>query len=108
MSTKHVQVTRRQTTDAIMTTLNNDTMDYTGTENLLRLLLIEKNLSSDLRHEINEKAKMFLNGLTDDVGELLCFELDDEEHSEDDIRTLVQCVPGALSLTDDFGGFPII
>ena len=51
---------------------------------------------------------MFLNGLTDDVGELLCFELDDEEHSEDDIRTLVQCVPGALSLTDDFGGFPII
>ena len=107
MSTKHVQVTRRQTTDAIMTTLNNDTMDYTGTENLLRLLLIEKNLSSDLRHEINEKAKMFLNGLTDDVGEFLCFELDDEEHSEDDIRTLVQCVPGALSLTDDFGGFPI-
>ena len=48
-------------------------MDYTGgTENLLRLLLTENNLSPDLREATNE------------------------QHSKDDIRTLVQCVPNAL------------
>jgi hypothetical protein len=100
-----------------MTTLNNDTMDYTGTENLLRLLLIEKNLSSNLRRKINEKATNFLEDLTDDVGEFLHMVFDGtveelvyEEHmcSEDDIRTLVQCVPGALSIEDGYGHFPII
>ena len=99
-----------------MTTLNNDTMDYTGTESLLRLLLIEKYLSSTLRRKINEKATNFLEDLTDDVGGFLHMvlgglvdEVDDEEHmcSEDDIRTLVQCVPGTLSIKDDCGEFPI-
>ena len=50
-------------------------MDYTGgTENLLRLLLAEKYLSPDLREATNE------------------------QHSNDDIRTLVQCVLDALSV----------
>ena len=91
-----------------MTTLNNDTMDYTGTESLLRLLLIEKYLSSTLRRKINEKATNFLEDLNEDAADFVSNKLDEEQHSEDDIRTLVQCVPGALSLTDDFGGFPII
>jgi hypothetical protein len=99
-----------------MTTLNNDTMDYTGTESLLRLLLIEKNLSSTLRRKINEKATNFLEDLTDDVGGFLHMVLGgfvdglaDEEHtcSDDDIKTLVQCVPGTLSLKDECGHFPI-
>ena len=90
-----------------MTALNNDTMDYTGTENLLRLLKIEKSLPSDLRRKINEKATNFLEDLNEDAADFVSNKLDEEQHSEDDIRTLVQCVPGALSFQDKFGGFPI-
>jgi hypothetical protein len=72
-------------------------MENTSTESLLRLLMIEKNLSPILRNAINKKAKKFLKSLKDDVGDFLHYDMDDEEHSEDDIRTLVQCVPHALS-----------
>ena len=95
-----------QNTHTKMTTRNNDTMEYTGTESLLRLLLIEKNLSTDLRGVINEKATIFLKDLDEDVAKFISNdELDEEHYDEDDIRTLVQCVPGALSLKDDeYGG----
>ena len=46
-------------------------MDYTGTENLLRLLMIEKNLSPNIRDTINEKATEFLDDLTEDVAAFL-------------------------------------
>jgi hypothetical protein len=83
-------------------------MDYTGTEHLLRLLMIEKNLSPDLRDAINEKATKFLDDLTNDVGRFLCSKrLDDEKQSEDDIRILVQCVPTALSYVDKYNRLPI-
>ena len=72
-------------------------MEFPDTENLLRLLLIEKNLSPELRGAINDKAKNLLKGLTFDVSYFLHDELDEEKHSEDDIRTLVQCIPSALS-----------
>jgi hypothetical protein len=39
-----------------MTTPNNDTMEFPDTESLLRLLLIEKNFSPELRGAINYKA----------------------------------------------------
>jgi hypothetical protein len=83
-------------------------MDYTGTENLLRLLMIEKNLSTELRDAINEKATKFLDDLKNDVGGFLCSRegLVDEKQSEDDIRTLVQCVPTALS-KDEGGNLPV-
>ena len=70
--------------------------------------MIEQNLSPDLRDAINEKATKFLDDLTEDVGMFLCSEdLDDEKQSEDDIRTLVQCVPTALSCEDDYHRLPI-
>jgi hypothetical protein len=91
-----------------MTTSTNDTMDYTGTENLLRLLMIEKNLSPDLRDAINEKATKFLDDLTEHVASFLSSEdLNDENQSEDEIRTLVQCVPTSLSYEDEDGDLPI-
>ena len=92
-----------------MTTPNNDTMEFPDTENLLRLLLIEKNLSPELRGAINDNAKNLLNDLTEDVGCFLHDELDEEKHSEDDIRTLVQCVPIALTVEDnEYGVIPIL
>ena len=61
-----------------------------------------------MRDAINEKATKFLDDLTEDVGMFLCSEdLDDEKQSEDDIRTLVQCVPTALSCEDDYHRLPI-
>ena len=45
---------------SIIETSNNDTMDYTGSKNLLRLLVIINKLSPDLRDAINEKATGFL------------------------------------------------
>jgi hypothetical protein len=84
-------------------------MNYTGTEHLLRLLMIEKNLPPELRDVINEKATRFLDAdLTEDVGGFLnSAGLDNETQSEDDIRTLVQCVPKALSYVDEHGSFLI-
>ena len=92
-----------------MTTPNNDSMVFPDTENLLRLLLIEKNLSTTLRHKINDKAMNLLEDLTEDVVEFLHDDLDEEKHSEDDIRTLVQCVPTALSGGEhEYGSIPIV
>ena len=45
---------------SIIETSSNDTMDYTGSENLLRLLVIVNKLSPDLCDAINEKATGFL------------------------------------------------
>jgi hypothetical protein len=92
-----------------MTTPNNDSMEFPDTENLLRLLLVEKNLSTTLRHKINDKAMNLLEDLTEDVVEFLHDDLDEEKHSEDDIRTLVQCVPTALSGGEhEYGSIPIV
>jgi hypothetical protein len=84
-------------------------MDYTSTEHLLRLLKIEQNLSTNLRDAINEKATKFLDDLTEDVAYFLSYEnLDDEnKQNEDDIRTLVHCVPTALSYVDEYGSLPL-
>ncbi len=81
---------------------------YTGTSNLLRLLKIEGVLSSDLRNAINKKATAFLNDLTFDVAQFLCGEeIHEEEHNEEDIRTLVQCVPNSLRYSDYYGDLPL-
>jgi hypothetical protein len=91
-----------------MTTPNNDTMEFPDTESLLRLLLIEKNFSPELRGAINDKAKNLLKDLTVDVVDFFYDELDEVKHSEDDIRTLVQCVPTALSDEEEYGFIPIL
>ena len=87
---------------------------YESTEKLLRFLLVEKKLSFELRDAINEKATKFLESLTslkEEVGSFLCSDMNDAEHSEDDIRTLVQCVPKSLKqktrYADGWWNFPI-
>ena len=85
-------------------------MDYTGdTDNLLHLLVIENKLSLDfLRGAINKYARRILDDLTNEVGMFLCSEdLNAKKQSEDDIRTLVQCVPTALSCEDEGGNLPV-
>ena len=91
-----------------------DYKGYESTEKLLRFLLVEKKLSHFLRDAINEKATTFLESLTslkEEVGSFLHDDMNDEEHSEDDIRTLVQCVPKSLKQktmsSDGHWNFPI-
>ena len=94
----------------LTTTSNNDTVDYTGdTDNLLHLLVIENKLSLDfLRGAINKYARRILDDLTNEVGMFLCSEdLNAKKQSEDDIRTLVQCAPTALSYKNGCCSLPI-
>jgi len=79
-------------------------MDHS--KNLIRLLLIEETLSPALRLKINEKAEILLRDLTPFVGKFLHSDLN-EKHNEDDIRTLVQCVPGSLSVEGEDYRLPL-
>jgi hypothetical protein len=78
-----------------------------GAEDLLRLLLITKTLSPHIQDVINVKAKNLLHELTPDIANFLSNDLSDEVHTEEDIRTVIQCVPGALSYEDEDGRLPI-
>lgn len=73
----------------------------TNTKNLIRLTSIVPRLSEELQAAIEEKAAEFFTQLTEDVGEFLTHDLDVNGQSEDDIRTLVQCVPEALEYTNN-------
>jgi hypothetical protein len=101
--------TRRSTTPTASspTNTNGDTIESTGVEDLLRLLSVEEKLSPELRCAINEKANNLLNDLSPDIAHFLHYELNDQKQSEDDIRTLIQCVPNALSYEDEDGRLPI-
>ncbi len=78
-------------------------MEHTNTQNLIRLASIAANLPQNLQEAIEEKAAKFFEDLNEDVGKFLCSsDLDSETQSEDDIRTLIQCVPGALGSDNDY------
>lgn len=84
-----------------------ETMECSSVQKLLHLLSIEESLSPELRLAINEKAKYFLEGLAPEVAHFLHYELNDVDYTEDDIRTLVQCVPSSMSVEDEDGRLPI-
>jgi cation transport regulator ChaB len=75
------------------------------TERLLNLLLKENQLPTEIRTQIKEQVKIFfLDGCVEvyeEVGAFLRFSLNDDEHSEDEVRKLLQSFPESLSWTGD-------
>jgi hypothetical protein len=74
---------------------------------LLKLLQVEDSLSNEMRRSIRSRAKNFLDTIIPDVAKFLREDLDPEKHSAQDIRTIIQSVPSALSNKDEDGLIPI-
>ena len=66
-------------------------------EKLLNILLREKELPAKMKTKIDERVETFWEGITNDAGLFLHENLDDNKHTQEEIKTLVQCVPGSLS-----------
>ena len=77
--------------------------EHEYTERLRSLLQIENILSDDFRAKLNEKAMRLLDGLTPDAKSFFNYDLDDSKHSEEDVRTVIRCIPSVLSLDYDTG-----
>ena len=68
---------------------------YWYTERLRRLLQIESNLSDGFRSALNGSAKSLLledNSFFNDV-DTFYRDLDASKHSEEDVTTLIRCIP---------------
>ena len=81
-----------------MATTDNS-MEYT--ERLRSILLIEKSLSADMRLKVEARAMAMIEALTDDAGNFL-HNLDADEHTEDEVKTLINAFPSALSHIHDY------
>jgi len=77
-----------------MTTTDNS-MEYT--ERLLSILLIEKNLSADMRIRVEAHAMDMLERLDLDAAGLLHLRLHSDEYTENEVKTLINAFPSALS-----------
>jgi hypothetical protein len=81
-----------------MSAIENVTSSAMNTkEKLLNLLLREKELPAEMKTKIDERVAEFWEGITNDAGLFLHENLDDKKHTQEEIKTLVQCVPGSLS-----------
>ena len=81
-----------------MSAIENDTSSAMNTkEKLLNLLSREKELPAEMKTKINELVTEFWEGITNDAGLFLHENLDDKKHTQEEVKTLVQCVPGSLS-----------
>ena len=87
---------------------DNDTGTGTGTgtttsamntkEKLINLLLHEKDLPAEMKSKIDEQVETFWKGITNSAGLFLHHDLaDDKEHTQEQVKTLVQCIPESLS-----------
>ena len=81
-----------------MSAIENDTSSAMNTkEKLLNLLSREKELPAEMKTKIYERVAEFWEGITNDAGLFLHENLDDKKHTQEEVKTLVQCVPGSLS-----------
>ena len=78
---------------------NNDTSSstMTYTDKLLNLLLQENKIPQEVRDRIEQRAEEFWQGITSDAGKFLHFDLDHNKHTEDKVKTMLQCIPESLS-----------
>ena len=83
-----------------MASTDTNNMEYT--ERLLRILLIEKSLSAEMRINVEARAMAMIGGLTYDAGNFLHRILDADEHTEDEVKTLINALPSALSHIRDY------
>ena len=74
---------------------------YDFTERLRSLLQIESNLSDNFRGALNEEARRLLRALIPDANDFFSDDLDTSKHSEEDVRTLVRCIPSVLEYDDE-------
>lgn len=72
-----------------------------STENLLNLLLHEKEMPEEIRDSIKQRAEDFWEGITGDAGNFLHFELNDNKHTQDEVKKMVQRIPESLSYEAD-------
>jgi hypothetical protein len=83
-----------------MSAIENDTSERSAMntkDKLLNLLLREKELPAEMKTKIDVRVAEFWEGIIEDAGLFLCENLDDKTHTQDEVKTLVQCVPGSLS-----------
>ena len=81
-----------------MSAIENDTSSAMNTkEKLLNLLSREKELPAEMKTKIEERVVEFWEGITNDAGLFLHEYLDDKKHAQEEVKTLIQCVPGSLS-----------
>jgi hypothetical protein len=82
-----------------MSAIENDTSSAMNMkEKLLNLLSREKELPAEMKTKINERVTEFWEGITNDAGLFLHENLDDKKHTQEEVKTLVQCIPGSLSV----------
>ena len=78
--------------------IENDASSAMNTkEKLLNILLREKELPAKMKTKIDERVETFWEGITNDAGLFLHENLDDKKHTQEEVKALVQCVPGSLS-----------
>ena len=81
-----------------MSAIENDTSSAMNMkEKLLNLLSREKELPAEMKTKIEERVVEFWEGITNDAGLFLHEYLDDKKHAQEEVKTLIQCVPGSLS-----------
>jgi len=73
-----------------------------STEKLLSILLIEKQLSADMRLRVEAHALVMIQNLATDAGNFLHQALDADQHTEDEVKTLINVLPSALSQLRDY------
>ena len=79
----------------------------THTEELLKLLQSEEAISPLMCVIINDRARVFLDALKPAAERFLRNELDFDKYAVDEVRTLIQSVPGALLIRNNDGMYPI-
>ena len=87
-------------------------MEYTNTQNLTRLATLSPKLPRPMQEAIEAKAAKFFDSLTCCVKEFMCSDMCWEQlsidtHSEEEIRTLFQCLPETLDYDHGYGNLPI-
>jgi hypothetical protein len=57
----------------------------------------EKDLPAEMKSKIDEQVEIFWKGITNSAGSFLHHGLDDKKHTQEQVKTLVQCIPESLS-----------
>jgi len=76
-------------------TAADNTMEFS--KRLLSVLLIEKSLSAQMRIKVEAQAMHMVQHLTADAGDFLHYDLDADLHTEEEVKTLIDAFPSALS-----------
>ena len=71
------------------------------------LIILDTEITPLMRRVINDRSKLFLEALAPAAEIFLRHELDIEKYQVEEVKTLIQCVPGALLIRNEDGMYPI-